>query len=187
MAPAGDRVPIWNSFFKLAWSEAKRCFEINHSCTSGSTFDPVDGGTLPRDQHHALAAITLCSLAIEARANHLIDELAEDGGLSKDTARAAKWLPTKEKWFLLPALAGKGIQLSAAIQPHQAIAQICDLRNEIMHVRFDEIVRKLPAVGTIEGYFMGFVEAMEDMNVVLERGVPAPRPEVLAKGRFTRL
>ena len=142
---------------------------------------------MPRDQHHALAAITLCTLAIEARANHLIDELAEEGRLSKDTARAAKWLPTKEKWFLLPGLAGKGIQLNAATQPHQAIAQICDLRNEIMHVRFAEIARKLPAVGTIEGYFMGFVEAMEDMNIVLKRGVSAPRPEVLAKGRFTCL
>lgn len=186
MADAGTHVPIWNSFFKLAWSEAKCCFEIGHNCTSDSTFDPVDGGTLPPDQHHALAAITLCTLAIEARANHLIDELVEQG-LSKDTARAAKWLPTKEKWFLLPALAGKKTQLSAATQPHQAIAQICDLRNEIMHVKFDEIARKLPAVGTIESYFKGFVEAMEDMNVVLERGVPAPRPEVLAKGRFTCL
>jgi hypothetical protein len=53
-----------------------------------------------------------------------------------------------------------------------------------MHVKFDEIARKLPAVETVESYFKGFVEAMEDMNVVLDRGVPAPRPEVLAKGRF---
>jgi hypothetical protein len=186
MAEAGIRVPIWNSFFQLAWSEAKYCFEISHNCTSGSIFEPVDGGTLPPHQHHALAAITLCALAIEARANHLIDELAEQG-LSKDTAQAAKWLPPKEKWFLLPALAGKGAQLSAARAPHQAIAQICDLRNMIMHVKFDEIDRKLPAVGTIESYFKGFVEAMEDMNVVLGRGVPTPRPEVLAKGRFTCL
>jgi hypothetical protein len=85
MADAGTRIPIWNSFFKLAWSEAKCCFEISHDCTSGSAFEPVDGGILPPEQHHALAAITLCALAIEARANHSIDELAEQG-LSKDTA-----------------------------------------------------------------------------------------------------
>jgi hypothetical protein len=85
---------------------------------------------------------------------------------------------------LLPALAGKGTKLSAATQPHQAIAMICEFRNEIMHVKFDEIARKLPTVETVESYFKGFVEAMEDMNVVLDRGVPAPRPEVLAKGRF---
>ena len=139
---------------------------------------------MPDAQHHALAAIMLCALAIDARANHLIDELAEQG-LSPDTARAAKWLPTKEKWFLLPALAGKGIQLSAAKPPHQAIAKICALRNVIMHVQFDAIAQKLPTLRTIESYFKEFVEAVEDMNIVLDRGVPAHRPEVLAKGRFT--
>jgi hypothetical protein len=179
--------PVYQSGIASSSSpgEAKRCFEISHNCTSGSSaFDPVDGGTLPLDQHHTLAAIALCTLAIEARANHLIDELAEKG-LSEDTARAAKWLPTKEKWFLLPTLAVKGTKVSAAVPPHQAIAQLCDLRNNIMHVKFADIARKRPAVGTVESYFKGFVAAMEDMNVVLGRDVTAPRPEVLAKGRFT--
>ena len=183
MADADTRVRIWNSFFKLAWSEAKHCFELDHNCQSDSEFEPILGGTLLPKQHHCLAAITLCALAIEARANHLIDELIENG-LSADTGRAAKWLPPKEKWFLLPSLAGKTAKLSSASQPHQAIAQICDLRNDIMHVKFDEIAKKLPAVGTVEGYFRGFVAAMEDMNIVLGRDITSPRPEVLSKGKF---
>ncbi len=183
MANADTRVRIWNSFFKLAWTEAKHCFELDHKRQSGSQFEPVLGDTLSPEAHHCLAATTLSALAIEARANHLIDELIENG-LSADTGRAAKWLPPKEKWFLLPSLAGKTAKLSSAIPPHQAIAQICDLRNDLMHVKFDEIVKRLPSVGTVEGYFRNFVEAMEDMNIVLGRDVSSPRKKVISKGRF---
>ena len=58
MADADTRVRIWNSFFKLAWNEAKHCFELDHNCQSDSEFEPILGGTLLPEQHHCLAAIT---------------------------------------------------------------------------------------------------------------------------------
>jgi hypothetical protein len=112
MSAPFDRVRIWNSFFELAWTEAKRTHELASDTTCDSTFNPL-GGTLPGDQHHVLGTLALCNLAIEARANHLLEELIEDGTISGDVGRAAKWLPTKEKWFLIPALAGKTAKLSS--------------------------------------------------------------------------
>jgi hypothetical protein len=96
-----DRVAIWNSFFKLAWLEAQRVFEIDKNCRSIDTFMP-QGGTLPDDQFHVVAAVVLCNLAIEARANHLIEELIESGKITADVGQAARLLPTKHKWFILP-------------------------------------------------------------------------------------
>jgi hypothetical protein len=69
--------------------------------------------------------------------------------------------------------------------PHQAIAMICDLRNDLMHVKFEELTNKLPKPYTLLSYFENFVKAMEDMNVVLQRDRPTgPLKEVLDMGRF---
>jgi len=83
MTDQHNRITIWNRFFKLAWTEAKRVFEVENSCQSKDTFDPL-GGSLPEPEFHVLAAVVLCNLAIEARAIHLIDELVEAGKISAD-------------------------------------------------------------------------------------------------------
>ena len=176
-----DRVTIWNSFFKLAWTEAKRVFEIENDCQSKDTFDP---STLPESEFHIVAAVVFCNLAIEARVNHLIDEFVETGKISRDLGEAARWLPTKQKWFLLPTLAGVPNQLDSSAGPHQAIAQLCDLRNHFLHVNYQAMKQHLPAGGTMVSYFSRFVEAMEDMNVVLKRDRDKPKPEVLKIGQF---
>jgi hypothetical protein len=43
-----DRVRVWNTFFKLAWTEAKYIFEERSQRPSSATFAPL-GGTLPED------------------------------------------------------------------------------------------------------------------------------------------
>lgn len=159
MAAPEQRVTIWNSFFKLAWSEAKHVFELSRKCTSNDEFTP-SGGTLGEEASHVLAALVFCVFSIEARANHLIEELCEAGTIGPDLANAARWLPPKEKWFLLPALAGVRTQISSASGPHQAVAQLCDLRNDLMHVRYDQLTAKLPSSKTTLSYFERFVEAM---------------------------
>src|SRR5947207_1510169 len=119
MALPEERVTIWNSFFKLAWQEAKCVFEHSRQCTSSETFTPA-GGTLGDEESHVLAALVFCVFSIEARANHLIEGLREDGVITADVASAARRLPPKEKWFLLPTLAGKPNQLTSDSGPHQA-------------------------------------------------------------------
>lgn len=182
VADPQDRVSIWNTYFKLAWTEVKQVFELANECKCTSTFEP-EGGTLPPKEFHTLAALALCNLAIEARANHLLDELLEAGNVSEDVAKAARWLPTKEKWFLIPALAGASTTMSADSAPHQAIAQICELRNDLMHVNYEKLKTRLPKPGTLESYFENFVHAMEDMNVILGR-IEDLRPVVLKIGKF---
>jgi len=184
MTDPSDRVAIWNSFFKLAWQESKQIFEIDKGCQCKDIFDPL-GGTLPDDQFHVLAAVVLCNLAIEARANHLIEELIEDKKITVDVGEAARWLPTKQKWFILPALAGIKADISSSAGPHQAVAQLCDLRNDFLHVNYKGMMERLPTPNTLVSYFQRFVEAMEDMNVVLGRNRPnGPRPQVLKMGKF---
>lgn len=185
MADTQDRVRIWNSFFALAREEAKRVFEISENCKAKDDWSPK-GGKLPEERIHTLATLVLCNLAIEARVNHLIGELLEEGRISKDVADAARLLPAKHKWFLLPALAGKSTTLSASSGPHQAIAEICALRNECIHVSYDQLLTNLPPAGKMLSCFKRFVEAMEDLNVVLGRHSQAD-PDILKIGTFSKL
>ena len=186
MADHHERVQIWNSFFRLAWGEAKRVFELSNQCEGADSFKP-DGGTLPEEEFHILAAVVLCNLAIEARANHLIEELIEAKTIKADVGRAARQLPTRHKWFLLPTLAGSTAQLDAASAPHQAIAQLCTLRNAALHVDYEKLHGRLPNADAMLSYFKHFVEAMEDMNVILKRGGrTGPLPDVLKLGEFTK-
>jgi hypothetical protein len=184
MSKATDRVRIWNTYLGLAWSEAKSLFETANNCECHEEFRPK-GGKLPPEQAHALATLVLCTLAIEARANHLIDEMVERRQISKKLGEAAQRLRTDEKWFLLPRLAGKRKQLDPSKPPHQAVRDICALRNSLMHVKYESLLRRqLPPTRKVLSYFRYFLEAEEDMNVVLGR-VRAPRQRVLDMGQFS--
>ncbi len=182
MVGPDSRVAIWNTYFKLAWEQAKAVHELSTGHSSKDTFRPW-GGTLPDGEPEVLAVVVFCTLAIEARANHLIEELIEAGKISKDTGRAARWLPPRERWFLLPALAGSSAQLDSTAGPHQAVAQVCELRNDFLHVNYAALSAKLPTATTVLSYFQRVVEAFEDMNVLLGR-IESPRAEVLRLGRF---
>jgi hypothetical protein len=177
-----DRVKMWNTFFKLAWGEAKVLFEKDSNTICKKSFKPA-GGVLGDEDFHILATLILCNLAIEARANHLIDELFEKGIISEDEADAAQYLPIKNKWALLPKLAGKRIKIDFGKPPHSAISQICVFRNDLMHVRYFNIKKKLPKLKTLLSYFNNFVIAMENMNVILGR-INKPRKTVLNIGSF---
>jgi hypothetical protein len=177
-----DRVKMWNTFFKLAWEEAKIVFEKDSNTICKKTFKAA-GGILSPEDFHILATLTLCNLAIEVRANHLIDELFEKDILSKDEANAAQYLPPQNKWALLPKLAGKRNKIDFSRPPHSAISQICALRNDIMHVRYSNIKKKLPKAKTLLSYFNNFVLGMEDMNIILRR-INKPRKAVLSIGSF---
>ena len=182
---SAERVRIWNTYLKLTRSHAQALFTINQpGKTIQTSFSPA-GGTLSGEQLEVLATLALCTLAIEARANHLIAELVEKGRISKAAGQAAERLPPDEKWFLLPVLARCRRPLNATSGPHQAIRQIVSHRNRLVHVKYEKLVKKLPSGSEVLKLFERFVEAMEDMNAVLGR-IRARRQAVLAIGRFAR-
>jgi hypothetical protein len=78
------------------WHGLKRkTCTVFHQRQSSAAFDP-DGGTLPDDRFHVLGTVVLCNQAVEARVNHLIDELVEDGKIIPEVGEAVRWLPTVE-------------------------------------------------------------------------------------------
>ena len=184
MSEPESRIKVWNSFLKLARDGVLNCQMIVDGKEYDKDFEFL-GGTLPEDQHHVLAALLMCNLAVEARVNHLIEEFVEDKLISAEVGDAARRLPTKQKWFLLPTLAGKSSTLKSSSGPHQAVAQICDIRNDLMHVQFTNIIDRLPSAETMVSYFQRFIEAMEDMNVILGR-ISKARQEVVAIGEINR-
>jgi hypothetical protein len=62
-----DRLAIWNSFFKLAWGEARAVFELE-GAESRDNFQPTPE-PLPDKQHHVMAAVVLCSLQLKRGRN----------------------------------------------------------------------------------------------------------------------
>jgi hypothetical protein len=180
LLPNVDRVRIWNTLFRQAWSEALAIARRSHK-TPKKSFSPPS--VLSDDEESRLVLLAFCTLAVEARTNHLIDELVEKGRLTKEEAGSVQRLPADTKWFLLPKLAGVKKRLNRGRRPHQAVAEICARRNVIFHVNFRRLNEGLPESGKMLSLFRDFVEAMEDMNVVLKR-VKRPRRRVLDIGRF---
>ena len=177
-----DRLQIWNSYFKLAWTATKAVFEADGSKTEDN-FD-TDPAPLPDQEHFILTSVLLTTLAIEARANHLIEDLVEQGKVPATVARAVQWLPTADKWFAIPDLLG-GPPLPDDNGPHQSIRQLGSLRNDLMHANYARLGKKLPKRGAVLTCFENFVAAMEDMNVRLGKGGRTEaRPAVLRLGRF---
>ncbi len=181
LTPA-NRTRIWNSFFHLAWTEAKCLFEAKNRCQSIGTFAPR-GGMLSQEQQAVLATLVFCTLSVEARANHLIEKLVDDNRISEAEADAARRVATEQKWFLLPKLAGRRRRLRADAGPHQSVKEICTRRNALVHVDFVRLSDQLPDAGKMLSLFNGFVHAMEDMNVLL-RDARRLRKRVTRLGKF---
>ena len=141
--PNPERVQIWNTFFHQAWLEAKTLHEKSHGSHVTKHFKPK-GETPAWNDRAVLALLVQCTLAIEARANHLIDELIKKNEITEAEGRAAQQLPARGKWFLLPRIAGVKTHLSDKTSPHQAIAEICAMRNNLAHVNFKRLRSALP-------------------------------------------
>ena len=61
--------------------------------------------------------------------------------------------------------------------------QICARRNALVHVHFGKLSKQLPTPGEMLALFKGFVEAIEDMNVLL-RDARRPRKRVTRLTQF---
>ncbi len=170
MATNRERVEIWNSFRKLAWSEAKSLKAIMTGSKEVQNIK-LKGGILPDDKYRTLSLLVLCNLAIEARANHLIHEIRERNKLTIEEAEIFQWLSTGNKWFLLPKLAGVKKRPEKNKMPHQAISRICSYRNNLIHVKYEKIVgnsgNALPNPREMISLYNNFVRAVENMNVIL--------------------
>jgi len=147
--------------------EAGRLHELSSGASSSSSYFEPLGGRLSDEEQAVLTTLMLCTLAVEARSNHLIAELVEQGKLTEDEGRGAERLPPREKWCLLPKLAGRRRRIDLSRQPHQAVAEICATRNALVHVNFDRL--KVPTSNKMLSLYSGFAKAMEDMNVVMGR------------------
>jgi hypothetical protein len=95
----------------------------------------------------------------------MIEELFEEGRMAAAEAEAAQRLHPEQKWFLLPKLAGRRRVLRDNVPPHQAVKEICRKRNALMHFNFDRL--QLFPRKKMLSLFRQFMDAMEDMNVVL--------------------
>jgi hypothetical protein len=173
-ASAEERVEIWNSYLLMARQEVSHVLAMSPSYTRCPDVPQPAGGLLPECQHHTIAALLLCSLAIEARANHLIRELEEAGRLTKVDAETERWRSTKDKWFRLPALAQSCRKAEGDRPPHQAVGEVCGYRNEIVHVKYDklsEILARLPSPRKVLCHWHNLLQAVDDMNSIV-RGKP---------------
>lgn len=165
---AVERVKVWNTFFKLAREEAVSLKRLHNPNWTVRTHH-FAGGTLNEQETHSLAVVAWCLLALEAREAHLVEELKDQGKLTEREATATHFLPIREQWALLPKLAGKRTVIRFDKAPHQAIAELARLRNDLFHVRYEDLVRKLPPGQKAVSLFNRFIEAMEEMNVILGR------------------
>jgi hypothetical protein len=166
-----NRVKVWNTFLRLARERAvcaKKLQDVKWS-DSGHVFV---GGTLDDEKIHSLAVIAWCLLALEAREAHLIEELKDQGKLTPQQAKAAHFLGIQAQWALMPKLAGKRGKhndIDFTETPHRAIRKLALLRNDLFHVNYDKLLKKLPSPQEAVSLFNQFVYAMEDMNVILRR------------------
>ena len=110
-----ERVRLWNTFYDLR-GKMKNLFEIRNHCASSQIFKPK-GGMLDEERRVTLSTVVFCTLAIEARANHVIQKLREANRITKQECEAAQRLSPEAKWFLLPKLAGRRQALRANSGP----------------------------------------------------------------------
>lgn len=167
-ATAAERVKVWNTFFKLAREQAVSLRRLQNPNWTAQAHH-FAGGTLGDQETLSLTVVAWCLLALEAREAHLVEELKDQRKLTELEAKAVHFLGLQEQWALLPKLAGKRTVISFDKVPHQAIAELASLRNDLFHVKYEYLVRRLPPAQKAVSLFNQFVEAMEEMNMILGR------------------
>ena len=70
---------------------------------------------------------------------------------------AAHYLGIKEKWALLPKLAGKRTVINLDEPPYQAKAELDPLGNDLFHVRYERLVLRLSSYRIAVKLFNQFV------------------------------
>ncbi len=184
------RVEIWNSFFHLAIKERNRI--AGGRLKKSPRGSAVTGRRLSQEKESILAALAFSVLSIEARVNHILDELLEADRIERPERDALVQLRAEDKWFLIPRLADKRPGFRKDTAPHQAICSLCATRNDLVHVNYAKLnqilTNRFPTPHSMITLFGQFVRAMEeDMNVLLGRA-RHPRKAVLrhAKSRTVR-
>ena len=164
-----ERVKAWNTYLKIARDHAISLKKLQQPSWEAKGLSLL-GGTLAEDGMYRLALVIWCYLALEARVNHLITELNEKHVLSDEESKAILNLRTEQKWALLPKLAGRNVTIDFSRSPHQCVTELCSLRNGLLHVNYDTIekLQQTPPNKALS-LFDNFVDAVEDMNVILGR------------------
>jgi hypothetical protein len=158
-----ERVNIWNSYFCESHNFAKKLKKSKKlDCPR------LEGETLTLEQHYSLMTMVHLTLAVEARANHLLHELAEKGIISKTKRDEIRKVNGKERWALLPTLVGKD-KISYNDDPHDVIKEIFKFRNRFIHVRFheDEFISDIPDKDKALHCYNRFIYAMANMNEII--------------------
>ena len=183
-----ERVKIWNTFFKLARDSAVllKKFESPSWKDTGYDWDkPSSGGTLEEEDVLKLSLLSWCILAAQARSSHLIQECKEDGFIDANQAESFSRLNFKQQWLILPVINEKPhckYKIDFEQYPHKVIKELHEIRNNLFHVNHNALKKQLDKIASdkLLDYFVAFVDAMEDMNVILERGGRTKaKPEVL--------
>lgn len=182
------RVKIWNTFFKMARDSAVSLKQFESPCWKdpGYSWDkPGRGGTLGEEDMLKLSLLSRCILAAQARSSHLIQECKENGFINKNQAESFSHLNFKQQWLILPVINMKPhckYKIDFEEQPHKVIKELHEIRDSLFHVNHDKLKKQLDEINFDEllDYFVHFVDAMEDMNVILGRdGRTEAKPEVL--------
>jgi hypothetical protein len=160
-----DRVIVWNSYFCEA-----RNFAIKLN-DGDIPYCDLEGGILPFEKHYALMTMVHLALAIDARANHLLYKFEEEGKIDKNKREEIEHVTGEYRWKKLPTLIGKK-KINLDKPPHSAIKKIYEVRNDFIHLHYEEFIKKIPDKNNTCQYFNDFVDAMEDMNVILGREEP---------------
>ncbi|HEX7898017.1 MAG TPA: hypothetical protein VF950_09680 [Planctomycetota bacterium] len=168
-----DRVKIWNSLLRMARADAINLHDQQ------SAFPLIDktwtpkGGTLADDDCHALAMLTHLCQAAEARTNHMIEELSEERRITEPEAHMLKWASLKDRWFSLPRFGRTRKRLDPGKEPQSIVALLAKVRDDIFHVKFDGLHKKLEPMRKPE-LFTRFVEATFELNRVVRGEYVSP-------------
>jgi len=109
----------------------------------------------------------------------MIDEMERKGRIDKKRRQKLLGENFRQRWFGLANAVG--VPLDRYNDPHKAIWNIFEIRDDLFHVNYDELNEKLSKLGHYD-YFTRFVNAMDDYNVQLRK--EASNPEVLMIGKF---
>ena len=173
-----DRVKIWNTFLKFARDSAASLKQ--YECPSwqdpGYNWNkPGSGGTLGEEDMLKLSLLSWCILSAQARASHLIQECKEEKYIDDKQAESFSHLNFKQQWLILPVIKMKPhckSKIDFKKYPHMVIKELHDIRDNLFHVNHNQLKKQLDKIDsdTVINHFINFVDAMEDMNVLLERG-----------------
>jgi len=185
---SGKRVKIWNTFFKMARDSAVslKQFESPRGKDPGYDWNrPRAGGTLGKKDMFKLSLLSWCILAAQARSSHLIQVCKEDGLIDDNQAESFSHLNFRQQWLILPVIYMKPhckYKIDFDQYPHKVIKKLHELRDNLFHVNHERLKNQLDKIdsGELLDYFVHFIDAMEDMNVIIERGGRTEaKPEVL--------